>query len=251
MAAPRELIYGLHAVGAALQRDPSRLLEIQIAEGMGSQARLRQILDVAYGIGIVVHTCPRKTLDNLVTAGAHQGIIAWQKPARPFTEDDLNGLLDGLATEPLLLILDGVQDPHNLGACLRTADAAGATAVIAPRDRAVGLTPTVRKVACGAAESIPFVQVTNLARTLRELKELGIWLAGADGAAELDVYAAQLRGPLGLVMGAEGEGLRRLTREHCDFLVRIPMAGTVESLNVSVATGICLFEAVRQRQKQP
>jgi 23S rRNA (guanosine2251-2'-O)-methyltransferase len=247
MAAPRELIYGLHAVDAALQRDPSRLLEIQIAEGMGNQARLRQILNVAYGIGIVVQTCSRKTLDNLVTAGAHQGIIAWQKPARPLTEGDLEGLLDDLTAEPLLLILDGVQDPHNLGACLRTADAAGATAVIAPRDRAVGLTPTVRKVACGAAESIPFVQVTNLARTLRELKDRGIWLAGTDGAAEVDVYSAQLRGPLGLVMGAEGEGLRRLTREHCDFLVRIPMAGMVESLNVSVATGICLFEAVRQR----
>ena len=153
-----------------------------------------------------------------------------------------------MATEPLLLILDGVQDPHNLGACLRTADAAGVSAVIAPRDRAVGLTPTVRKVACGAAEAIPFIQVTNIARTLRELKDRGIWLVGADGAAEMDIFSAGLRGPLGLVMGAEGEGLRRLTREHCDFLVRIPMAGTLESLNVSVATGICLFEAVRQRQ---
>jgi 23S rRNA (guanosine2251-2'-O)-methyltransferase len=250
MAAPRELIYGVHAVGAALQRDPSRLLEIQIAEGMGSQARMRQILDVAHSIGIAVHSCPRKTLDNLVTAGAHQGVIAWQKPARPLTEDDLEEILAGLAAEPLLLILDGVQDPHNLGACLRTADAAGVSAVIAPRDRAVGLTPIVRKVACGAAEAIPFIQVTNLARTLRELKDRGIWLVGADGAAEMDIFAAALRGPLGLVMGAEGEGLRRLTREHCDFLVRIPMAGTVESLNVSVATGVCLFEAVRQRQTQ-
>ena len=248
MADSRELIYGLHAVTAALRRDPERLLEIHIVEGMGEQARLQKISDEARSLGIAVRSCSRKALDKLVTEGAHQGVIAWQKPAPAFREGDLEELLTGLAEAPLLLILDGVQDPHNLGACLRTADAAGVSAVIAPRDRAVGLTPTVRKVACGAAEAIPFVQVTNLARTLRELKDRGIWLVGADGAAEMDVYAAELRGALGMVMGAEGEGLRRLTREHCDFLVRIPMAGTVESLNVSVATGICLFEAVRQRR---
>ncbi|MEJ2567075.1 MAG: 23S rRNA (guanosine(2251)-2'-O)-methyltransferase RlmB [Gammaproteobacteria bacterium] len=203
MAASRELVYGPHAVMAALRRDPSRLLEIRLAEGAGKQGRLRQIADEAHNIGIAVYTC-----------------------------------------------LDGVQDPHNLGACLRTADAAGVTAVIAPRDRAAGLTPTVRKVASGAAESTPFIQVTNLARCLRELKDRGIWLVGADGEAEMDLFAAELTGPLGLVMGAEGQGLRRLTREHCDFLVRIPMLGTVESLNVSVATGICLFEAVRRRRLQ-
>jgi len=250
MAAVRELIFGLHAVAAALQRDPSRLLEIRVAEGMGGHGRLQWILDQAGAIGISVHSCPRKALDKLVTAGAHQGIIAWQKPARALTENDLEVLLAGLTTPPLLLILDGVQDPHNLGACLRSADAAGAAAVIAPRDRAVGLTPTVRKVACGAAEAIPFIQVTNLARSLRDLKERGIWLVGADGEAETDIFSARLDGPLGLIMGAEGKGVRRLTREHCDFLVRIPMAGAVESLNVSVATGICLFEAVRQRRMQ-
>jgi 23S rRNA (guanosine2251-2'-O)-methyltransferase len=249
MTTARELIFGLHAVAAALERDPSRLLEIRIAEGMGSHGRLQWILDQADAIGIAVHSCPRKALDKLVTAGAHQGIIAWQKPARALAENDLEDLLAGLTAPPLLLILDGVQDPHNLGACLRSADAAGAAAVIAPRDRAVGLTPTVRKVACGAAEVIPFIQVTNLARSLRDLKDRGIWLVGADGEAEMDLFAAQLDGPLGLIMGAEGKGLRRLTREHCDFLARIPMAGAVESLNVSVATGICLFEAVRQRQK--
>lgn len=248
MAAPRELIYGLHAVAAALQRDPARLLEIQVAEGMRTQARLAQLLDEARAAGIKVRNCSRDALDNLVTEGAHQGIVAWQKPARAFNEADLDALLAGLTSPPLLLVLDGVQDPHNLGACLRTADAAGAHAVIAPRDRAVGLTPVVRKVASGAAEALPFIQVTNLARTLRELKDKGIWLVGADGEAEMDIYATDLRGPLALVMGAEGQGLRRLTREHCDFLVRIPMAGTVESLNVSVATGICLFEAVRQRR---
>ncbi|HGX92090.1 MAG TPA: 23S rRNA (guanosine(2251)-2'-O)-methyltransferase RlmB, partial [Candidatus Tenderia sp.] len=147
-----------------------------------------------------------------------------------------------------LLILDGVQDPHNLGACLRSADAAGVDAVIVPKDKAAGLTPVVRKVACGAAESVPFYQVTNLARTLRELQELGVWLVGAAGEADTTVYQADLKGSLAIVMGAEEKGLRRLTREHCDSLIKIPMAGTVESLNVSVATGICLFEAVRQRQ---
>jgi 23S rRNA (guanosine2251-2'-O)-methyltransferase len=248
MAAPRELIYGLHAVAAALQRDPACLLEIQVVEGSRSQARLSQIVNQARTAGIAVHTCSRDVLDKLVTDGAHQGIIAWQKPARALNEGDLDDLLAALTAPPLLLVLDGVQDPHNLGACLRTADAAGVHAVIAPRDRAVGLTPIVRKVASGAAETMPFIQVTNLARTLRELKDKGIWLVGAAGEAEQDIYAADLRGPIAVVMGAEGEGLRRLTREHCDFLVRIPMAGNVGSLNVSVATGICLFEAVRQRK---
>ncbi len=248
MAAPRELIYGLHAVTAVLQRDPARLLEIQVMEGARKQARLAQILDEARAAGIAVHNATRDTLDELVKTGAHQGIIAWQKPTRPYNEHDLDGLLTGLSVPPLLLVLDGVQDPHNLGACLRTADAAGVHAVIAPRDRAVGLTPIVRKVASGAAESIPLIQVTNLARTLRELKDKGVWLVGADGEAEKDIYGAELRGPIAIAMGAEGQGLRRLTREHCDFLVRIPMAGSVASLNVSVAAGIFLFEALRQRR---
>ena len=250
MAAARELIYGLHAVAAALQRDPARVLEIQAAEGMRAQARLAQILSEASAVGIPVRYVPRDTLDQLVAEGAHQGIVAWQKPARASNEADLDKLLASLTVPPLLLVLDGVQDPHNLGACLRTADAAGVHAVIAPRDRAVGLTPIVRKVASGAAENMPFIQVTNLARTLRELKDKGIWLVGADGEAEMEIFAADLRGPLALVMGAEGQGLRRLTREHCDFLTRIPMAGTVESLNVSVAAGIFLFEAVRQRRAE-
>jgi len=156
-------------------------------------------------------------------------------------------LLDQLAEPPFLLVLDQVQDPHNLGACLRSADAAGVHGVIAPRDNAVGLTPTVHKVASGAARTVPFFQVTNLARVLRTLKERGIWLVGAAGEAEQSIYQADLTGPLALVMGAEDTGLRRLTREECDFLVRIPMRGHVESLNVSVATGVVLFEALRQR----
>lgn len=161
--------------------------------------------------------------------------------------DDLMNLVDGLET-PLLLILDDVTDPHNLGACMRTADAAGVHAVIVPKDRSVSITETVRRVACGAAEKVPFVRVTNLARTMTQLKEAGIWLVGTADEARANLYGADLTGPLALVMGSEGSGLRRLTREHCDFLVSIPMAGSVESLNVSVATGVCLFEAVRQRQ---
>ena len=164
-------------------------------------------------------------------------------------EPDLDALLDDLVGPPFLLILDEIQDPHNLGACLRTADAAGIQAVIAPRDNAVGLTPTVAKVASGAAETVPYVQVTNLARTLDSLKARGIWLVGLAGEAEADLYGIDLQGPIALVLGGEGRGLRRLTRERCDYLARLPMLGTVESLNVSVATGICLYEALRQRRK--
>lgn len=162
--------------------------------------------------------------------------------------DDLMELVEKLEVPPLLLILDDITDPHNLGACLRTAEAAGVHAVIVPKDRSVSLTDTSRRIACGAAEIVPFVRVTNLARTMTQLQDAGIWLVGTADEAEANLYLANLTGPLALVMGSEGSGLRRLTREHCDFLVRIPMAGSVESLNVSVATGVCLYEAVRQRQ---
>jgi len=168
-------------------------------------------------------------------------------PAGVKSESDLSEILRSLAEPPFLLLLDNVQDPHNLGACLRSADAAGVHAVIVPKDRSVSLTPVVRTVACGAAEKIPFVQVTNLARTMDQLREAGVWLVGTAGEATQNLYEIDLTGPLGIVMGAEGSGLRRLTRERCDFLARIPMLGSVESLNVSVATGVCLFEAVRQR----
>jgi 23S rRNA (guanosine2251-2'-O)-methyltransferase len=152
------------------------------------------------------------------------------------------------ADKPLLLVLDGVTDPHNLGACLRSADAAGVTAVIVPKDNAASITPVVRKVACGAAEVVPFIQVTNLARTLKQLQDARVWIVGTTGEADESLYQQDLKGPIAIVMGAEGAGMRRLTKEHCDFLVKLPMAGSVSSLNVSVATGICLFEAVRQRQ---
>jgi len=178
----------------------------------------------------------------------HQGVIGRLQPSRERNERDLELLLDGLEHPPFLLVLDGVQDPHNLGACLRTADAAGVDAVIAPRDRAAGLTATACKVACGAAQTVPFIRVTNLARTLGRLQKAGIWLVGAAGEEDRELYQADLTGPLAIVVGGEGRGLRRLTRERCDLLVSIPMAGIVESLNVSVATGICLYEALRQRR---
>lgn len=239
------LVYGLHAVGAALER--SRLQELWV-DRRRRDVRLETLVQRARRGKIAVHEVDARELEALAGEGVHQGVVGRSRAAPTVTEADLEQMLAELQVPPLLLVLDCLQDPHNLGACLRTADAAGVHAVIAPRDRAVGLTPVVRKVASGAAEHIPLVQVTNLARTLRELKDAGIWLIGAAGEAEGELYDADLRGPLALVMGAEGSGLRRLTREHCDLLVRIPMAGAVESLNVSVATGVCLFEAVRQRR---
>ncbi|PUV48591.1 23S rRNA (guanosine(2251)-2'-O)-methyltransferase RlmB, partial [Cronobacter sakazakii] len=176
----------------------------------------------------------------------HQGIVARVKPGRQYGENDLPDLLAAHA-QPFLLILDGVTDPHNLGACLRSADAAGVHAVIVPKDRSAQLNATAKKVACGAAESVPLIRVTNLARTMRLLQEENVWIVGTAGEADHTLYQSKMTGPLALVMGAEGEGMRRLTREHCDELISIPMAGSVSSLNVSVATGICLFEAVRQR----
>ena len=179
--------------------------------------------------------------------GVHQGVVADVSPSQVWGEAMLDELLDRTEGAPLLLVLDGVTDPHNLGACLRSADAAGALAVIVPKDKSATLTPTVRKVACGAAEVIPLVAVTNLARTLEKLQQRGLWVVGTAGEAEVSIYDQDLTGPTILIMGAEGKGMRRLTREHCDYLVKLPMAGSVSSLNVSVATGVCLFEAQRQR----
>jgi len=211
---------------------------------------MERVRAAAQAGGITVHCVPRAELDALVGGARHQGVVARGTAPPQRSEVDLDAVLAGQTKAAFLLVLDGVQDPHNLGACLRSADAAGVQAVIAPKDRSVSLTPTVRKVASGAAEAVPFIQVTNLARTLRELKQAGIWLVGTAGEAGTSLFEADLAGPLALVMGAEGKGLRRLTRETCDTLVHIPMAGSVASLNVSVATGICLFEAVRQRNRQ-
>jgi 23S rRNA (guanosine2251-2'-O)-methyltransferase len=188
-------------------------------------------------------------LDRVVPGVNHQGVAARSATPTAGNERDLDDLLDRLVEPAFLLVLDGVQDPHNLGACLRTCDAAGAHAIIAPRDNAVGLTPAACKVASGAAGRVPYIQVTNLARTLRRLQEQGVWLVGTAGEAETSLFDADLRGPLALVMGGEERGLRRLTREHCDLLVSLPMIGRVESLNVSVATGVALYEALRQRTR--
>ena len=243
-----ELIYGLHAVGAALRHEPQRLRGLWV-DRRRRDARIRELLALAEAAGVRVYAEDAEALDRQCGGERHQGVFARMKVAeRQWREDELDALLDAIEGPALLLVLDGVQDPHNLGACLRSADAAGVHAVLAPNDRAAGLTPTVRKVACGAAEHVPFIPVTNLARTLRELKQRGIWLVGAAGEAEADLYAMDLAGPVALVLGAEEKGLRRLTREECDYLAHIPMTGTVESLNVSVATGVFLFEALRQRR---
>lgn len=240
------LIPGLNSVAATLHRDPAAVLELWLDRERGDR-RLQELAAEAEARGVRIQWADRKTLDRKAKGAGHQGAVMRARVPGPQGEGALEDLLTGATAPPLLLVLDGVQDPHNLGACLRSADAAGVDAVVAPRDRACGVTPTVRKVASGGAETVPFIQVTNLARTLRTLKEAGVWLVGADSEGAGTLYDADLRGPTGLVLGAEGHGLRRLTREHCDLLVRIPMAGTVESLNVSVATGIFLFEARRQR----
>lgn len=241
-----QLVFGLHSVQALVHSAPQRVLELFVLQGRSDQ-RLRELLGQAESQGLAVQSVARSKLDALAEGENHQGVLARCRPAPSHDEPFLFELLAGLERAPLLLVLDGVTDPHNLGACLRTAEAAGVDAVLAPRDKAAGLGPVARKVACGAAEVVPFVSVTNLARTLKQLKREGLWLAGAAGEASTSLYQSDLTGPLALVMGAEGRGLRRLTREHCDFLLQIPMAGSISSLNVSVATGVCLFEAVRQR----
>ncbi|GAA3586669.1 23S rRNA (guanosine(2251)-2'-O)-methyltransferase RlmB [Gibbsiella greigii] len=240
-----EIIYGIHAVKALLERDPQRFLEVFILKGRDDR-RLQPLIAELEATGIVIQVANRQWLDEKVEGAVHQGIVARVREGRQYQENDLPALLESTAT-PFLLVLDGVTDPHNLGACLRSADAAGVHAVIVPRDRSAQLNSTAKKVACGAAESVPLIRVTNLARTLRLLKEMNVWVVGTAGEADHTLYQSKMTGPMALVMGAEGEGMRRLTREHCDELISIPMAGSVSSLNVSVATGICLFEAVRQR----
>lgn len=244
--AVKELVYGLHAVAAALERNDASVVNLWVQRNR-QDARIERLREIAAAAGVAVQQAERETLDKMVQGARHQGVVAQCRLPDVRGEAELEVLLETLSEPALLLVLDGVQDPHNLGACLRTADAAGVHAVITPRDRAVGLTATVRKVACGAVESVPIFQVTNLARILRMLQEHGIWLVGAAGEAEKGLFDADLRGPIALALGAEEKGLRRLTREHCDLLVHIPMHGAVESLNVSVATGILLYEAVRQR----
>ena len=241
-------IYGLHAVAAALRYEPEHVQELWI-ERQRRDGRIQALLDAAATHGSPVRLIERAELDRLSGGARHQGVIARLAIAqRTYREADLPELLAATAEPALLLVLDGVQDPHNLGACLRSAAAAGVHAVIAPVDRAAGLNATVRKVACGAAAITPFVPVTNLARTLRDLRQQGVWIIGAAGEAEASLYTVDFTLPTAIVLGAEEKGLRRLTREGCDRLARIPLAaGGVESLNVSVAAGVLLFEARRQR----
>jgi len=245
MADDTRLIHGFHAVTAKLRHDPEGVREIYLAAGR-QDGRMRDLIKLAESRGVRLTTLDTARLDGMAGNVRHQGVVAKVAAQQKYlTVDDV---LDGLNEPPLLLVLDGVTDPHNLGACLRVADAAGAHAVIAPKDRACGLNATAIKVASGAADTVPYIVVTNLARTLRDIKERGIWTIGAAGEATKDIYAIEQKGATAWVLGAEGEGLRRLTRETCDELARIPMHGAVESLNVSVASGICLFEARRQRR---
>lgn len=242
----RECIHGIHAIGALLRRSPERVESLAVLRGRRDQ-RLEELLQTARVNGIAVRECAREELDRLAP-GVHQGVVAQVRSATPLNESFLlDTLLPNLSEPALLLVLDAVTDPHNLGACLRSADAFGAHAVIVPRDNAAPLNATARKVASGAADVVPLVVVTNLARTLRALQQAGVWVVGAAGEAARALSTIDLRGAVALVMGAEGSGMRRLTREHCDHLAAIPMCGEVDSLNVSVATGVFLYEARRQR----
>lgn len=243
MSSPK-VLFGFHAVGVRLKTAPKSVLEI-FFEPTRRDARMRQFLERAKEAGVRLVEADGLRIARLCGTQGHQGVAARVEAiAQTHSLDDL---LDGLKAPPLLLVLDGVTDPHNLGACLRVADGAGAHAVIAPKDHAVGVNATVAKVASGAAETMPYFMVTNLARTLGELKERNIWCVGASDDAPRSLYQADLKGPTALVLGAEGTGLRQLTRKTCDELIRIPMLGAVESLNVSVASGVCLYEALRQR----
>ncbi len=241
---PTRAIFGFHVILAALRADPAAVEEIFVDEDRGD-ARARDLAELATKAGVRLMRVPRRRLDGFYGGGRHQGVVAIVRSRG--SRDSLEDLLDALREPPLLLVLDGVTDPHNLGACLRVADAAGAHAVIAPRDRAAGVNATVSKVASGAAETMPYFMVTNLARTLVDLKERNVWVLGADERASETIYEATLPEAIAWVFGAEGEGMRRLTRERCDALVRIPMLGHVASLNVSVASGVCLFESRRRR----
>lgn len=240
------IVFGLHAVRTLLTQHPERVSQVMVQKGR-DDGRVAEVAKLAQQAKVRVLVRDGQELDRLAAGERHQGVCAHIRSTGVLGEGALDELLDKLDVPPLLLVLDGVQDPHNLGACLRTADAAGVAAVIVPRDRAAGLSPTVRKVASGAAETVPLIQVVNLARTLRWLKERNIWIVGTDDEAPKSVYETDLKGPLALVLGAEGPGLRRLTKESCDALISIPMRGVVESLNVSVATGVVLYEALRQR----
>jgi len=250
MAKNDQLVFGIHAVKALLEFSPERVIEFWCLKGREDE-RLTALLPMLDLVGIKPQVVARKVLDEKTDGEQHQGVVARISAGKQYTEADLDDIIQHAEQQgkpAFLLILDGVTDPHNLGACLRNADAAGVHAIIVPKDNAAKLTGTVRKVAVGAAETVPLVQVTNLVRTMKALQQIGVWLVGTAGEAKQSLYQLHISGSVALVMGAEGKGMRRLTRETCDELVKLPMAGSVSSLNVSVASGICLFELVRQRQ---
>lgn len=245
-------IYGLHAAQSALEKHPERIKEVVILKGRQDN-RMNKFLDAVRAQGFKFRLAAREEFERILQKQElkgmrHQGVLVYTTAAPVLKENDLEAMLDRLEEAPLLLVLDGVTDPHNIGACLRTCDAAGAHGLIVPKDKSGTLTPTAVKIASGASDTVPFYAVTNLARTLEALKERGIWVYGTAGEASSPIYKTKLEGPIAVVMGAEGSGMRRLTRDICDELIHIPMAGDVSSLNVSVAAGVCLFEVVRQRQ---
>ena len=247
MSKQNQWVVGLNAVASSIEHDAEHVREVLVEAG-GKNARLTEIEENARRKGIDVRRVSTQALDGVAGGVRHQGVAARYAAARTWDEGELAGLVEAAEGKALLLVLDGVQDPHNLGACLRSAAAAGATAVVIPKDKSATVNATVRKTSAGAADRLPVVAVTNLSRCLRDLQKLGVWIYGLAGEADTSLYAQDLRGNVALVLGGEADGLRRLTREHCDGLVKIPMPGDIESLNVSVAAGITLFEAVRQRQ---
>ena len=245
-----DTVFGYHAVESLIRREPGRIAELHVQTGRRDK-RMQGLLTLARNQGVSISEAEKLDLDGRVS-GRHQGVVAVLHAGA--TVDAIGMMAEGelidrvtQSAEALLLILDGVTDPHNLGACLRSADAAGVTAVIFPKDKSADVNDVARKVASGAAEAVPWVRVTNLARTIESLQQVGVWVIGTDGDAETTLYDQDLTGPCALVLGSEGSGMRRLTRERCDFVVRLPMSGSVSSLNVSVAAGVSLFEAVRQR----
>lgn len=252
--APREskqqYLFGIHSVQAALDKQPGKVKQLFVQAGRNDQ-RMDEVIQLARQNGVSIQSINKDKLDALAEGLRHQGIVALFTGGSLWDENDLDDILDQQGEQVLILALDGVTDPHNLGACLRSANGAGVHVVIAPKDKSVGLTPVARKVACGAADSTPFIQVTNLSRTLRALQERGVWVVGLADEEDAGLYEAKMTGPIAMVMGAEGKGLRRLTRENCDQIVAIPMQGDVSSLNVSVATGVCLYEVLRQRSIMP
>lgn len=242
-------IVGINPVEGALTNDAERVREVLVEQGQRN-ARVQELATRAKALNIPLHHRPREQLDKLAGEARHQGVVALYEAPPMAGENDLPDLLEAAGQDALVLVLDGITDPHNLGACLRSAAAARATAVIVPKDRAVGLTPVVRRASAGGADRVPLIAATNLARVLRTLKDAGVWITGLAGDTDTSVYSIDMRGPVALVLGSEGEGMRRLTRETCDFVAKIPMPGSMESLNVSVATGIVLFEALRQRSEK-